>query len=78
MAIKGMLVGKYAQCGEHAGQQLYLSYACGTASANHACLARATLGDGRLEQVEEIFRVHPAKRGDAHYGGAWHGCRMTR
>jgi glucose/arabinose dehydrogenase len=54
-------------------QQLYLSYACGTASANHACLARATLGDGRLEQVEEIFRVHPAKRGDAHYGGrlAW-------
>ena len=54
-------------------QQLYLSYACGTASANHACLARATLGDMRLEQVEEIFRVHPAKRGDAHYGGrlAW-------
>ncbi|WP_394425169.1 PQQ-dependent sugar dehydrogenase [Vreelandella stevensii] len=54
-------------------QQLYLSYACGTASANHTCLARATLGDGRLEQMEEIFRVHPAKRGDAHYGGrlAW-------
>ncbi|GGC89318.1 PQQ-dependent sugar dehydrogenase [Vreelandella lutescens] len=54
-------------------QQLYLSYACGTASANHACLARATLGDNRLEQVEEIFRVHPAKSGDAHFGGrlAW-------
>ena len=54
-------------------QQLYLSYACGTASANHACLARATLEGKRLTQVEEIFRVHPAKSGDAHFGGrlAW-------
>ncbi|WP_404342802.1 PQQ-dependent sugar dehydrogenase [Vreelandella venusta] len=54
-------------------QQLYLSYACGNASANHACLARATLGDNRLEQVKEIFRVHPAKSGNAHFGGrlAW-------
>ena len=54
-------------------QQLYLSYACGTASANHTCLAKATLGENRLEQVEEIFRVHPAKSGDAHFGGrlAW-------
>ncbi|WP_311064996.1 PQQ-dependent sugar dehydrogenase [Halomonas sp. DWK9] len=54
-------------------RQLYLSYACGTASANHACLARATLEGNRLTQVEEIFRVHPAKSGDAHFGGrlAW-------
>ncbi|WP_456269142.1 PQQ-dependent sugar dehydrogenase [Kushneria sp. AK178] len=52
---------------------LFLAYACGTPSANHACLSRARLGENRLEQVEEIFRVDPAKYGDAHFGGrlAW-------
>ncbi|MCH8497497.1 MAG: PQQ-dependent sugar dehydrogenase [Marinobacter sp.] len=48
---------------------LYLSYACGTLRANHACISRARLVAGGLEQVEEIFRTQPAKRGDAHYGG---------
>jgi glucose/arabinose dehydrogenase len=52
---------------------IYLSYACGTVQANHACLARAELGDNRLSNVTEIFRVQPAKEGNAHYGGrlAW-------
>ncbi|WP_445619875.1 PQQ-dependent sugar dehydrogenase [Kushneria sp. Sum13] len=52
---------------------LYLAYSCGTPAANHACLSRAQLGDAGLEHVEEIFRVAPAKRGDAHFGGrlAW-------
>lgn len=54
-------------------RRVLLSYACGTASANHLCLARARLGAQGLEQVTEIFRTHPAKRGNAHYGGrmAW-------
>ncbi|MFC0267814.1 PQQ-dependent sugar dehydrogenase [Kushneria aurantia] len=54
-------------------RQLYLSYACGTIAANHTCLARATLGENGLEQVEELFRVEPAKQGNAHFGGrlAW-------
>lgn len=54
-------------------QILYLSYACGTARANHTCLAKGRLVDGALEQVVEVFRVQPAKTGNAHYGGrvAW-------
>ncbi|RUR39120.1 PQQ-dependent sugar dehydrogenase [Vreelandella populi] len=53
--------------------QLFLSYACGNWEANHTCLARAVLTENSLEDVTEIFRVQPAKRGDAHYGGrlAW-------
>ncbi|NMT65059.1 PQQ-dependent sugar dehydrogenase [Marinobacter orientalis] len=54
-------------------RMIYLSYACGTPEANHTCLARAELGDHRLENVTEIFRAQPAKEGNAHYGGrlAW-------
>ncbi|HKK55984.1 PQQ-dependent sugar dehydrogenase [Marinobacter sp.] len=48
---------------------IYLSYACGTLEANHTCLARAELGAGALANVTEIFRMQPAKEGDAHYGG---------
>ncbi|TVP44258.1 MAG: PQQ-dependent sugar dehydrogenase [Halomonas sp.] len=50
-------------------QQLYLSYTCGSAEANHTCLATGTLAENSLENVSEIFRVQPAKQGDAHYGG---------
>ncbi|WP_447956020.1 PQQ-dependent sugar dehydrogenase [Vreelandella sp. EE7] len=52
---------------------LFLSYACGEEEANHTCLARARLEGETLEPVEEIFRVSPAKRGAAHFGGrlAW-------
>ncbi|WP_447553583.1 PQQ-dependent sugar dehydrogenase [Vreelandella sp. EE22] len=52
---------------------LFLSYTCGNLAANHTCLASARLVGKALEQVEEIFRVSPAKRGNAHYGGrlAW-------
>lgn len=54
-------------------RQVYLSYACGTAQANHTCLARATLAENSLESVTEIFRAQPAKQGAAHFGGriAW-------
>ena len=48
---------------------VFLSYACGVESANHLCVARAKLGEDRLENVEEIFRALPGKKGDAHYGG---------
>ncbi|MBC7185134.1 MAG: PQQ-dependent sugar dehydrogenase [Marinobacter sp.] len=54
-------------------QQLYLSYACGTESANHLCVAKGRLNGQRLEDIAEIFRSTPAKYGSAHYGGrmAW-------
>ena len=54
-------------------RQIYLSYACGTMDANHTCLARGQLGEQGLENVSELFRVQPAKKGNAHYGG-----RMVR
>src|SRR5690606_34652188 len=59
-----LLAPDFAQSGT-----LFLSYACGTLNANHTCLARARLGQGGLEQVEEVFRTQPAKKGNAHYGG---------
>ncbi|WP_339648189.1 PQQ-dependent sugar dehydrogenase [Halopseudomonas pelagia] len=49
--------------------RVFLSYACGTSKANHTCLASATLDGQALTEVEEIFRVTPAKAGSAHYGG---------
>ncbi len=50
-------------------KRIFLSYACGTLEANHTCLSSATLADGALQGVEELFRVQPAKAGSAHYGG---------
>ncbi|MDN7132854.1 PQQ-dependent sugar dehydrogenase [Halomonas sp. MC140] len=54
-------------------RRVYLSYACGSQDANHACLATGTLTETGLENVSEIFRVQPAKQGNAHFGGrmAW-------
>ena len=54
-------------------RRLYLSYACGSHSANHTCLARARWQDSALREVEEIFRTRPAKTASAHFGGrlAW-------
>ncbi|MCE2745083.1 MAG: PQQ-dependent sugar dehydrogenase [Burkholderiales bacterium] len=54
-------------------QQIFLSYACGTRSANHLCVASAKLGENSLSNVKEIFRSQTAKSGSAHYGGrmAW-------
>ncbi|MCD1648236.1 PQQ-dependent sugar dehydrogenase [Marinobacter adhaerens] len=54
-------------------QEVFLAYACGTASANHLCVARGQLQGMDLKDVVEIFRAKPAKQGSAHYGGrmAW-------
>jgi glucose/arabinose dehydrogenase len=54
-------------------QEVFLAYACGTASANHLCVARGQLQGSALKDVVEIFRAQPAKQGSAHYGGrmAW-------
>ncbi|WP_449285160.1 PQQ-dependent sugar dehydrogenase [Marinobacter sp. PE14] len=54
-------------------QLVFLAYACGTASANHLCVARGQLQADALTDVVEIFRAKPAKEGSAHYGGrmAW-------
>ena len=58
------LAPDFAESGE-----LFLSYSCGTLEANHTCLAAATFNGTALENTHEIFRVQPAKRGSAHYGG---------
>lgn len=49
--------------------RIFLSYACGTLEANHTCLSSAEFTGSGLENVEELFRVEPAKAGSAHYGG---------
>ncbi len=56
-----------------ATRMIYLSYSCGTATANTTCLARGHLNGDGVEQLEEIFRAQPLRRGNAHYGGriAW-------
>lgn len=56
-----------------ADQTVFLAYACGTAAANHLCVARGQLQGMALKDVVEIFRAKPAKQGSAHYGGrmAW-------
>ena len=58
------LAPDFAESGE-----LFLSYSCGTREANHTCLAAATFNGEALENTHEIFRVQPAKKGSAHYGG---------
>jgi len=58
------LAPDFAQSGE-----LFMSYACGTIEANHTCLASARFNGTSLENTQEIFRVQPAKKGSAHYGG---------
>jgi len=52
---------------------VYLTYASGTEQANRTTVARARYQDGRLQDVEEIFRVEPAKRQGQHFGSrlAW-------
>ncbi|MBO6811192.1 MULTISPECIES: PQQ-dependent sugar dehydrogenase [Marinobacter] len=56
-----------------ADRAVFLAYACGTAAANHLCVARCQLQGMALHDVVEIFRAQPAKQGSAHYGGrmAW-------
>ncbi|OZB15361.1 MAG: hypothetical protein B7X58_06630, partial [Marinobacter sp. 34-60-7] len=54
---------------------LFLSYSCGSDSANHLCVSSAILAEDSLTSVQEIFRARPAKVGNAHFGGrmAWYG-----
>lgn len=52
------------------GTTLLLSYACGTQSNNHTCVARTDLSPTyELENTSAIFRSRPGKRGAAHFGG---------
>lgn len=50
-------------------QEIFLSYACGTRSANFTCISRAKLSAQGLQDVKEIFRSQVEKSGNAHYGG---------
>nr|WP_320050359.1 PQQ-dependent sugar dehydrogenase [uncultured Desulfuromonas sp.] len=54
-------------------QTIFLAYASGTINANRLTVSRAKLTNNRLDQVTEIFRCWPDKKGKAHYGGrmAW-------
>jgi aldose sugar dehydrogenase len=59
-----LLASNFAQ-----NQELFLSYACGTRSANFTCISRAKLSTQGLQEVKEIFRSQVEKSGNAHYGG---------
>ena len=48
---------------------IYLSYAAGDEDSNRTTIARATLGDSGLEDLEVIYGVTPTKRGGGHFGG---------
>lgn len=50
-------------------QQVYLSFAYGTADANGTRIVKATLGDDALQEPQAIFTVEPLKDTAAHYGG---------
>lgn len=50
-------------------QVVFLSYAEGTPKDNGTAIARATLRNNSLENVEVIFRVAPRKDTPVHYGG---------
>lgn len=54
--------------------RLYLSFAHGTARANHLRVVHARLGRGGLEAVTPILTTQPAKTHAQHFGGrmAWH------
>jgi len=49
---------------------LYFTYVSGERNANRTTLAKATINDDltKLENVEDIFKVSPAKRGGQHFG----------
>lgn len=48
---------------------VYLAYASGDDDNNRTTIARATLSDGTLNNLEVIFGVTPDKRGGGHFGG---------
>jgi glucose/arabinose dehydrogenase len=51
---------------------LYISFAHGDEKANHTRVVRARFDGSNLHDVIPVFTSHPAKSGDAHFGG-----RMT-
>jgi aldose sugar dehydrogenase len=48
---------------------IYFSYAEGGGAGASTAFARATLGEGRLENVKLIFRQEPKVSGGGHFGG---------
>lgn len=51
---------------------VYISYAHGTAQANHTRIARARFEDHAFHDLEVLFTTEPAKRSGFHFG-----CRMV-
>ena len=54
-------------------KRIYLSYAAGDETANATTIARATLSNNALMDIEVIYQVTPSKYAALHYGGrlAW-------
>ncbi|VXC02352.1 conserved exported hypothetical protein [Luteimonas sp. 9C] len=48
---------------------VYLSFAYGTAEANHLRIVRARFDGARLHDVAPVFTSQPAKRAGQHFGG---------
>ncbi len=47
---------------------LFLSYACGSKSANNTCVGRGELQGNRLENFQRIFRAEPLKSTSVQFG----------
>jgi aldose sugar dehydrogenase len=54
-----------------ANRRIFLCLSTGTSDANAATVIRFRLAESRVEDVSEVFRAQPLKKGDGHYG-----CRL--
>ena len=52
-----------------ANKTIFLAYAAGSEDSNRTTVARATLTDNALTNLEVIFEVTPNKKGGGHFGG---------
>lgn len=52
-----------------ANKTIFLAYAAGSEDSNRTTVARATLTDTALTNLEVIFEVTPNKKGGGHFGG---------
>lgn len=51
------------------GIDYWLSYSCGTAAANHTCVAQTHWNGTSFSNPEPLFKSMPAKAGGAHFSG---------
>jgi len=58
-------------------QQIFISYACGTRSANHLCVASASLAKTALRMSKKFSVRKWPSQAVRTTAGEWHGCPIT-